>query len=88
MLFEVRSVYLRHLRSPHDVTTIRWFQENSTATRVSQQPSKVVNKKNGAWVLLRENDLTLAHEARDTNMPISAIRLADRTFLHLNVLFL
>lgn len=32
------------------------------------------NKKDGAWVALREKDLTVVHEARDSKMPISAIR--------------
>eukprot|EP00752_Nemacystus_decipiens_P004400 g4020.t2 len=32
------------------------------------------NKKDGAWVALREKDLTVVHEARDSKKPVSAIR--------------
>lgn len=34
---------------------------------------KETNKKDGAWVALREKDLTVAHEARDSKMPVSTI---------------
>lgn len=32
------------------------------------------NKKDGAWLALRKEDLTVAHEARDSKMPVTAIR--------------
>ncbi|CAM9729145.1 unnamed protein product, partial [Laminaria digitata] len=32
------------------------------------------NKKDGAWLVLREKDLTVVHEARDSKLPVSAIR--------------
>lgn len=32
-------------------------------------------KKDGAWVVLREKDLTVIHEARDSKKPINVIRL-------------
>ncbi|CAN0063286.1 unnamed protein product [Pylaiella littoralis] len=36
--------------------------------------SNHTNKKDGAWVVLREKDLTVAHEARDSKMPVRTIR--------------
>ncbi|CAM9122646.1 unnamed protein product [Ascophyllum nodosum] len=45
---------------------------NSSYNRTG--PSSARNRKDGAWTLLREKDLTMIHEARDSNMPISAVR--------------
>ncbi|CAM9100029.1 unnamed protein product [Discosporangium mesarthrocarpum] len=51
-----------------------YSKETSKSNGNGSISTKAGNRKDGAWVILREKDLTVAHEARDSKMPINAIR--------------
>lgn len=58
-----------------------WCRRNRTKNRYEQgqgelrnETNNTNNKKDGAWLVLREKDLTVVHEARDSKLPVSAIR--------------
>lgn len=59
--------HIAHILSPK-------IREDLTKDPDEVEAHKVVNRKNGAWVVLRERDLTVAHEARDSKKSITAIR--------------